>query len=853
MQTKEIKHGIEARQKLLQGANLLADAVGVTLGAKGRLVVYEDDYGRAISTKDGVTVAKQVRHPDKEVMAGINMLREASVRTNDDAGDGPQPLYSKVLTPDGFVEMKYLKVGDKICGTNNTIQEVVGVFPKGLKEIYEVEFANRGVVECCEDHLWASTRLNRNPIARTTKNMFKDFKKVSLSGHILNRYYVPSTSVEFVKRELPIDPYTLGALLGDGSLSGTGSVELSLGFKKRHIIDKLVFPKGWDLHIQEVQRKNYIRIKIRGLNENNSRIEHVLRNLGLFGTNSHTKFIPSIYLYSSIDDRKALLQGILDTDGYINNRGLFEFSTVSDELANDFKELCMSLGYHINYRLQKRGGSGAYSENPIHKINQLVGYKNGNKIVDIRKTGRFTEMQCIKVSNPDNLYITDNYIVTHNTSTAAILSQAILREGLKNVTAGANPMDLKRGVDKAVKCVVSEIKKQAIPIEPQDSKLTDIALISANSDKEIGNNVADAVRKVGKDGVVTIEDGDGVETKVVLIEGMQFDKGLISPYFVTDGARQECVLENPLILVTEETLKSVKPLVHILEYCVKNNRPLLFICNEMEGEILTMLIMNRDKLKVGVVQAPNFGHQKTESLIDIATLTGGEMISFKKGMKLEDTTMEQLGTAGKVIISRNQTTIYEGGGDKILIQQRVADIKGQVEIAENEIAKGILRTRIGRLDGSIAVIRVGANTTNELLEKKDRYVDALSATKAALEEGIVAGGGVTLVRCLAELENLEGENPDEQTGISIIKRAITQPIKTIAENAGVNGDVVLARVVEGKKDFGYNAKTDKYENLIKSGVIDPAKVTRVALENAASVSGLMMVTECLITNVTIKD
>lgn len=527
MQTKEIKRGIEARQKLLQGANLLADAVGVTLGAKGRLVVYEDDYGRAISTKDGVTVAKQVRHPDKEVMAGINMLREASVRTNEDAGDG--------------------------------------------------------------------------------------------------------------------------------------------------------------------------------------------------------------------------------------------------------------------------------------------------------------------------------------TSSSSVLAQAILREGLKNVTAGANPMDLKRGIDKAVKCVVSEIKKQAIPIEPQDSKLTDIALISANSDKEIGNNVADAVRKVGKDGVVTIEDGDGVETKVVLIEGMQFDKGLISPYFVTDGARQECVLENPLILVTEETLKSVKPLVHILEYCVKNNRPLLFICNEMEGEILTMLIMNRDKLKVGVVQAPNFGHQKTESLIDIATLTGGEMISFKKGMKLEDTTMEQLGTAGKVIISRNQTTIYEGGGDKILIQQRAADIKGQVEIAENEIAKGILRTRIGRLDGSIAVIKVGANTTNELLEKKDRYVDALSATKAALEEGIVAGGGVTLVRCLAELENLEGENPDEQTGISIIKRAITQPIKTIAENAGVNGDVVLARVMEGEKDFGYNAKTDKYENLIKSGVIDPAKVTRVALENAASVSGLMMVTECLITNVTIKD
>lgn len=441
------------------------------------------------------------------------------------------------------------------------------------------------------------------------------------------------------------------------------------------------------------------------------------------------------------------------------------------------------------------------------------------------------------------------------TTTATVLAQSLITVGLKNVTAGANPMDIKRGIDKAVIKVVENLKKQSQSIGDDNLKIEQVATISANNDNTIGKLIAEAMGRVKREGVITVEESKGIETYVEVVEGMQFDRGFISPYFITDAEKMEVSLENPYILITDKKVSTMKDLLPVLEPVAQSGRALLIIAEDVDGEALATLVVNklRGSLKIAAVKAPGFGDRRKEMLEDIAILTGGVVISEEKGLRLDGAKLEMLGRAEKITINKENTTVVNGAGDKAAIQSRVAQIKTQMENTTSDYDREKMQERLAKLAGGVAVLYVGASSEVEMKEKKDRVDDALSATRAAVEEGIVPGGGVAYIRAIAALEGLKGDNDDETTGMLIVKRAIEEPLRQIVTNAGLEGSVIVQKVKEGKNDFGYNARTDSYENLFKSGVIDPTKVTRVAIENAASIAGMFLSTECVISDLTVEN
>jgi chaperonin GroEL len=441
-----------------------------------------------------------------------------------------------------------------------------------------------------------------------------------------------------------------------------------------------------------------------------------------------------------------------------------------------------------------------------------------------------------------------NDVAGDGTTTATVLAQAVVTTGLKNVAAGANPMDLKRGIDKAVGAVVTELHNISRSVGDDSSKIEQVATISSNSDATIGKLIAEAMEKVGKEGVITVEEAKGTETTVDVVEGMQFDRGYQSPYFVTDADKMEAVLETPYILIHDKKISNMKDMLPVLEKAAQSGKPLLIICEEVEGEALATLVVNkiRGSLKIAAVKAPGFGDRRKAMLEDIAILTGGTVISEEKGLKLEDASLEDLGTAEKIVIDKDNTTVVNGAGEAAAIAARVGQIKAQIESTTSDYDKEKLQERLAKLAGGVAVLYVGAATEVEMKEKKDRVDDALHATRAAVEEGIVPGGGVAYLRTIDAIGKIKPVNADEKTGIDIVLRSIEEPLRQIVANAGLEGSIVVQKVKEGKKDFGYNARTDKYEDLHKAGVIDPTKVTRVALENAASIAGMLLTTECVL-------
>ena len=437
------------------------------------------------------------------------------------------------------------------------------------------------------------------------------------------------------------------------------------------------------------------------------------------------------------------------------------------------------------------------------------------------------------------------------TTTATVLAQAIFNTGLKNVTAGANPMELKRGIDKAVTTVVENLKGQSVEINDSHEKIEQVATISANNDNEVGKVIAEAMQKVKKEGVITIEEAKGTDTTVKIVEGMQFDRGYISPYFVTDTEKMEAVYESPYILIYDKKISNMKEFLPILEKIVQSGRPLLIISEDVDSEALATLVVNRLRggLKIVAVKAPGFGDRRKEMLEDIAILTGGTVISEEKGFKLEDATIEMLGIAEKITVDKENTTIVSGKGNKETIAARIAQIKAQIEKTTSDYDREKLQERLAKLAGGVAVIYVGAASEVEMKEKKDRYDDALHATRAAIEEGIIPGGGVAYIRAISSLKGLKGENEDQAIGIEIVRRALEEPLRQIADNAGKEGSVIVNAVRKGKGDFGYNARIDQFQNMIEAGVIDPTKVSRVALENAASIAGMLLTTECVLSEI----
>ncbi len=443
-----------------------------------------------------------------------------------------------------------------------------------------------------------------------------------------------------------------------------------------------------------------------------------------------------------------------------------------------------------------------------------------------------------------------NDLAGDGTTTATVLAQSIVATGLKNVTAGANPLDLKRGIDKAVAAVVASLKKMSVKVDGDNEKIKQVAAISSNNDSTIGGLIAEAMGKVKQEGVITVEDAKGINTYVDVVEGMQFDRGYISPYFVTNTEKMEAVYENPYILIYDKKISVMKDLLPVLEQTLQTGRALIIIAEDIDGEALATLVVNRlrGSLKVAAVKAPGFGDRRKEMLEDIAILTGGTVISEEKGYKLEDANIQMLGQADKVSINKDNTTIVNGQGAKKDIEARTAQIKAQIKTTTSDYDREKLQERLAKLSGGVAVIYVGAASEVEMKEKKDRVEDALNATRAAIEEGIIPGGGVGFIRAIKTIDKLKGDNDDETTGIAIIKRALEEPLRQIVENAGLEGSVVVNKVMEGKNDFGFNARTEVYENLLETGVIDPVKVSRVALENAASIAGMLLTTECVISN-----
>ena len=850
---------------LKEGLDKIANIVKKTLGPGGRVIFLQRD-GQALDgsplspilTKDGVSVAMQCGDKNPEVDLVIQTVKNMCKRTNKDVGDGPQPLYSKVLTPKGFVSMKDLEVGSKICGTNETIQTVLGVFPKGQKDIVKVTFSDKRVVECCPEHLWTTN----NGKTLTTKEMLKNFLKITPKQDKNFKYYVKPTVVSFNQNnsEMPLDPYLVGALLGDGSLSGTGSIELSLGFNKKHSIDKIKLPEGFDFTSTWIESKNYFRIKLKGQDKKGNSIYRILESLGLLGVKSETKFIPKSYLYSSVETRKALLQGLLDTDAHFNKRGLFEFSTISNELKDDFLILTRSLGLTCHYYLkEKKESENSYSLTPIHRISQLKGFKKGLKIINMEVTGKQTEMQCIKVSNSDHLYITDDFVPTHNTTSSIILGQAIYHETIDKLDENfsLNPQLLKEALDLKVTKILEDLTKIAKPVDNYDD-IKNVAKISANGDEQISAAIADAFQAVGAEGVVTVDEGSGSGVKVNVVDGYQFQKGAqLRDAFFNSKNMTHFEAEEPeegvRIVIYDGKLVTHTQILPILmklaeasgaESDNKKIPPIVIMANEFSVDVIQWLIIQKQQIgfQVCCVEGPHVTHVRTGYYDDLAVYTGGSRMG-NGNRSLDNMNLDDVGLVKRVLIDKYKTTLYDGFGaeDEVLI--RVDQLKEMKNQAESPYDAQVISDRIAILTHGIAKIEVGGFSDIEIKEKYDRVEDALNAARAAIEEGVVQGGGVALLKIATQLQReLDSEeNKEEYSRFAsqILINALQYPLRQILDNIGME---LTQEMLDKLQETGvvYDARHKKFCNYIEAGIIDPVKVTKAALQNAMSVAGLLI-------------
>lgn len=840
----------ELKDAIKESVTTLSKAVKSTLGPAGTNVMVLSEINLPIVVNDGVTVAKKIKLKDPLQNHIANILKTVSQNTDNVAGDGPQPLWSKVLTPHGFIEMRNIKQGDIICGTNNTRQMVTGVYPKGKKKNYKITFSEGQFVECCEDHLWNVTTNYGSLKTLPLKELIKDYKKIDKNGNVKYKYYTPTTSVDFIKSQdfLELNPYFLGLLLGDGSATDSG-IELALGKDKSFILKSLndILPTGVTYTSTFVEEKNYYRIKFKGL-------KFLLQNLNLFNVKADKKFIPKKYLYADKYNRKQLLQGLIDTDGYVNKRGLIEYSTISWQLKQDFLELCRGLNKTVRSRKHNRkNDKDSFSDNPIYRIQELKGYKYGNKIVKIEETGIETDMQCIKVSNADSLYITDNYIVTHNTTTATTLTEAIILDGLKYIEAGFSPVNIVKGIHEATKQIITELETKAIPVVGNKDLLLQVASISANNDSELGKIISEAFLEVGPDGQIEVKDSTNDTTYVEVVNGMKYSSGFESNLFVNSD-NGTVKLDNCSVFIYEGKLLDLQPIEDLIKDAVNNETGLFIIADDYGPNVIDTLsnIKIQHKLKVCAVKSPGYGVQKENDLEDIAFITGTQIVSNRLGVDISESSSETLGLAD-IIVDKESFTIISETVSKEELDQKIKTLKDKAKTA-NKTEKSELLERIAKLSNGVAILYVAGNSPVEIAEKKYRIEDAINATRAALEEGVVLGGGVTLLRLSEELKtpkpdfSLSGKEMEErEIGFNVLKQALKAPILTICSNADVKGDIIIDTILKSEEDnYGYNVKARRFGNLIEAGVIDPKKVTKTALTNASSVSQMILTLNCAI-------
>lgn len=856
MSGKIIKSG---NSEIIEGVKRTADAIKVTMGPSGKCVAITNfSVGMDPEvTRDGATVAKSIDFKDERLNIGARLVRKAASLTEQEAGDGPQPLYAKVLTPNGWTTMGELKIGDEICGTNGTIQTVVGTYAKGKKKIYKLTFANGQEVECCEDHLWDVTYKDKYTTMTLKDILSKGLVYTKPCGEIQYNFYTPRTNVEFFKKDLPVDPFLVGLLIGDGSLCDTGSVELSLALNKINVMDEVILPDNIKYSVKKYEDKHYYRVKFSKIDPSGIGMHDYMRSIGLLNKKSSDKFIPTNYLYSTTEDRERLLAGLANTDGYINSRGLLEYSTISEQLCKDIVELLEGLGKSISWYKKTDRDNGSYSSTPIYRISELKGCKYGTKLVGIEDTGEYTEMMCIKVSNPDSLYITNDYIVTHNTSTTSILIKELCEKGQKLAGSGLNMNEIKSGMLKAGAWVTKYIKENSISIDGDLEKIRKVATVSANNDPEVGNLVVECMDKVGVDGIITADLASGLDTVIDVTTGMKLDRGWASPQYVTSPEDGLCVMTNPYIVIIGERISSVNQILPIIEKVMNSGRPVLIICDEMDEVVNTTLIVNtlQGAIRCCVVKGVDFGDGRKNIMEDIAFAVGGTFICQERNLDCKSATEEDFGAAEKVVISRDSCIIYNGQGNK-------DDITARVDILKKRLADPTttlydqqkFEKRIANLAGGIGIIKAGGATEAEKLNRKATIEDAILASKSAISEGCVPGSGLVYFRASLDVEkdkefwkSLQG---DESEGAKLIFSSLPVIMKTVADNSHEGYGVHVAETVSNskKKTWGFNAKTRQYGDLIEEGVLDSAKVLRVALENAISTASMILLIDNTIIN-----
>lgn len=859
-------------EKVLSTMRTISEIVGSTLGPAGRPVLIErQEYGLPhMFTKDGVTVFRSLGFDDPTSQAIMEAARDASVRTASEAGDGPQPLWSKILTPNGFINMGDIEVGMQVCGTNGTIQTVEGIFEKGEKELIEVTFSEGRKVECSWDHLWSVTTSWGSKKTLTTFQLQEEYKTKQPDSSYRYKFFTPRTPVELVNTQtLPLDPYLVGILLGDGSLSDSGSIELSLGKNKEHILSKIVLPKGIKTNVVYYADKNAFRVKINGKTDTGMTIRDFLDLIGLRNADSYTKYIPKNYLCSSIIQRKALLQGMVDTDGHINTRGRFEFSTVNPRLAEDFIFLARSLGYSLhNNVISRKDGDGSYSKKDIFRIVELKGDKYGNKIVDIKSTGRFTEMRCIKVSNPDHLYITDNFITTHNTTTATVLAESIVRNtsNFCKKNPRVSPQRVVRRLEQIFKERIEPCIRD-LSIKPTEKMLNDVARISANGDVELANVVMDCFDQIGDDGNIIITEQSGPsEYQVEYLKGFPINAGYeescgkFFPLFLNDKANSRTFLEKPVFVLYNGAItqtQTIEKLMQMIGSAWENpadfglekpfNYNVVIIATGFSETLLGDLSVNFSHphtINVFPLMIPRspIANGDLHALLDLSAVTGAKVFDPITA-PLDTAKLEDLGYGiTSFEVNRYRSTIL-GLCDESLIEIRADEVKGSIANAASKMDEYFIVERLAKLTGGIAKLKVIGPSSGELREKRDRAEDATFAVRGARKHGCLPGGCWTLAKLASDLVD---EFPEDKVVNDVIFPSFLEPLSKILSNAGLHkdeADDIVWRLLESidSKDPAtvYDAMELKWVDAVDTGLLDSTPAVLEAIRNSISIASLL--------------
>ena len=854
---KNIKFGGEALTQVAKGVEILAKTVGSTLGPGGRNVVFEN-LGVPLITKDGVTVAREIELKDKLQNIGAQMVKQVANKTCTDAGDGPQPLWAKVLTPNGWKTMGELKIGDKICGTSDEVQYVTGIFSKGRREIYRVVFQDGREVECCENHLWTivtNLYTNRNV---TVKRMMGDYKKVLSNGKIKYKYYVPVSAIHFDEKSVPLDPFLFGLILSCGKICKFGRCQIVINKNSGVDVDALVLPNGLTMKKSVIGKGRAIKLTIKGKSTVGKTIEDYLNECGM---TVDGKDISDVYLFNSYSVRWNLMLGLASGGCTEVDSFNLKFVLPSETLRDKVCSIIFSIGRSCKTSIYEGKKGKTYRV----KVNLLP--RRGLKIVDIVPTGKMTDMMCIKVSNSNELYVTDNYVFTHNTTTATVLADVIVQEGLKVLGTGVNPINVQRGIQKAIDEVVKYIDENIkIDINDDFTKINQIAKVSTNWDGELADVVANAITEVGLEGAIRLDENRGYQTKYKIVDGLQFERGYVAAQFINNPVKQSCDMESPYVLFYSGSIKSPEDLLPLLKEAKREKVNLFLIADEYSPDVLEQLVLSKNRAGVSVcaIKAPHYKDMRYDSMQDIATLMGGTFIDSVDGdIPLGMVRLKHCGRCDKAICTLYRCSFvgfgnqYSTKEEKEAWNKRLDDRICQIkELANDEEADKLPREnaklRLKQIRAKAAIISIGASSEVEYQEKLDRADDALRATRCAMMDGVVPGAGYSYLKsskCDGLIELLNSSNDGERIGAKIVQKALIAPFKKLMSNAGLGDEsgVLIGDILKRDNDWvGYNLKTGKMENLIEAGVIDPWMVTKSALRNAGSVAGLIITTEAVV-------